>query len=132
MNKNIYKSAKGFDKNPQNINRTGLNRKTVGSVILELQKNGAEPVRAKQIIDLFESLLNCSEYELKAIENDTKQPILNRIVAKNMLNKNGFEIVEKMLDRIHGKPTQKTENTNKSETDINISPVEWINSNEDK
>lgn len=104
---------KGFDKNPQNINRTGANRKTVSSVILELKENGVEQVKAKQVTDLFESLLNCNKAELTAISNDGTQPILNQIVAKAMLDKKGFEIVEKMLDRIHGKAIQKTENTEK-------------------
>lgn len=111
--KDIYKDNKGgFQTNPQNINRTGANRKTVSTVILELQKNGAEPVRPKQIVDLFESLLNCTEKELTEIVNDKDQPMLNRIVAKEMLNKKGFEIIEKMLNRIHGTPTQKIQTEN--------------------
>lgn len=111
--KDIYKdNTNGFQKNPQNINRTGANRKTVSTVILELQKNGAEPVRPKQIVDLFESLLNCTEKELTEIVNDKDQPMLNRIVAKEMLNKKGFEIIEKMLNRIHGTPTQKIQTEN--------------------
>lgn len=109
--KDIYKdNTNGFQKNPQNINRSGANRKTVSSVIIELQKNGAEPVKPKQVVDLFESLLNCTQKELEQIVNDKDQPMLNRIVAKEMLNKKGFEIIEKILDRVHGKPTQKMEN----------------------
>jgi len=105
-------NTNGFQKNPQNINRSGKNRKTVSSVILQLQKSGAEPVRPKQVVDLFESLLNCTETELNQIIADKEQPMLNRIVAKEMLNKKGFEIIEKMLDRVHGRPTQKVENQN--------------------
>jgi len=102
-------NTNGFDKNPQNINRKGANRKTVSSVIIELQNNGAEQVKPVQVVHLFESLLNCKESELKAIVEDAEQPMLNRIVAKEMLNKRGFEIIEKILDRVHGKAIQKTE-----------------------
>ncbi len=118
--KDIYKdNTNGFQKNPQNINRTGANRKTVSTVIIELQKNGAEPVKPKQIVDLYESLLNCKEAELHAIVNDKDQPMLNRIVAKEMLNKKGFEIIERMLNRIHGTPKQSVE-VEQKENSLNI------------
>ena len=98
--KDIYKdNTNGFQKNPQNINRTGANRKTVSTVIIELQNNGAEPVKPKQITDLFEALLNCTQKELEQIVNDKDQPMLNRIVAKEMLNKKGFEIIERIYQR---------------------------------
>ena len=32
--------------------------------------------------------------------------MINRIVSKEMLSKKGFEIIEKMLDRANGRPTQ--------------------------
>lgn len=35
--------------------------------------------------------------------------MLVRIIAKNMLDKKGFDIVERMLDRGIGKATQKEE-----------------------
>jgi hypothetical protein len=129
--KNKIKNANtnGFDKNPQNINRSGANRKTVSTVVLELRKKGAEAVTGKQIIDLFESLFNCSEKELKEIITDKEQPMLNRIVAKQMLDKKGFDIIEKMLDRAHGKAIAKQEiETNLTLKDQleNIERIEFV------
>lgn len=113
-------NSNGFAKNKKNINRTGQNRKTVSSVIVQLREQGAEPVKPKQVVDLFESLLNCTQQELEAIIKDNAQPMLNRIVAKEMLNKNGFEIIEKMLNRVHGKPTEKVEKNITTDQPINI------------
>ena len=39
--------GKGFDKNPQNINRTGANRKSFASVNRELKKKGIKPIQKK-------------------------------------------------------------------------------------
>ena len=118
--KDIYKDNKGgFQTNPQNINRTGANRKTVSTVIIELQKDGVEQVKPKQVIELFESLLNCKEAELNEIISDKEQPMINRIVAKEMLNKRGFEIIERMLNRIHGTPKQSVE-VEQKENNLNI------------
>lgn len=117
-------NTKGFDKNKQNINRTGANRKLVSSVVKELNEKGVEQVTPVQIVGLFQSLLNLTEPELKTIINDPQQPMLNRIVAKNMLDKKGFEIIERMLDRVHGKAMTTVEQ--KIETNINVTPIEWV------
>jgi hypothetical protein len=55
------------------------------------------------------SLLNIEESKLKEMLADSKQPMLIRIIIKNMLGGKGFDIIEKMLDRSIGKPTQKEE-----------------------
>jgi hypothetical protein len=53
------------------------------------------------------SLVNLPEAELVKKHNDKKQPMLVRIVIRNMLDKKkSFNIVEKILDRGIGKPTQ--------------------------
>lgn len=112
--------GKGFDANPQNINRKGAPRKSVSSVLNELKEKGVEQVSSRNIIDLFESLMNLTSDELKDFANDPKQPMVNRIVAKEMLNKKGFDIIEKMIERAHGKSPQKIESTN---TNIDLSTI---------
>lgn len=44
---------------------------------------------------------------------DQKRPMLIRILAKSMLDKKGFEVIEKMLDRGIGKATMIVDNTHK-------------------
>jgi hypothetical protein len=48
-----------------------------------------------------------TELELKSIEEDKNKPMIMRIVAKNILSDRGFETMERIMDRIHGKPTQR-------------------------
>jgi len=48
-----------------------------------------------------------TESELKVIEEDEVMPMIMRIVAKNILSDRGFETMERIMDRIHGKPTQR-------------------------
>ena len=46
------------------------------------------------------SLVSLPEEELKKLLADKKQPMLVRIVIKNMMDgKRGFDVVEKILDR---------------------------------
>ena len=107
----ISKDANGFDKNPQNINRKGRPRVMISHVLHEMKQQGIEQVTKAQIVGLFESLLNCTEHDLNKYLNDKEQPMLNRIVIKAMLDKRGFEIIEKILDRVHGKAAIVQETT---------------------
>ncbi len=43
---------------------------------------------------------------LKSIAADEEQPMMLRIMAKRMLSNKAFEVLEKILDRIHGKASQ--------------------------
>ena len=56
--------------------------------------------------------------------------MLNRIVAKAMLDKKGFDIVEKLLDRAHGKAKQNLDlNQNVTGATITIDGREVKNRN---
>lgn len=105
--KEIYKKAKGFDKNPQNINRTGLNRKSIASVNLELEEKGFKAAKKQDIIDCYLRLINLDMPELTERIKDEKQPAMIRIVGKAILSGKGFDIIEKMLDRGIGKADSK-------------------------
>jgi len=101
--------GKGFDKNPENINRNGRPRKTINSVNKELEDQGIKPTTANEIKDIYLRLVNMEMTELKALVEETKQPALIRIVGKKILSDKGFDIIEKMLDRSLGKPNQSVE-----------------------
>jgi len=124
--KDIYKyNTNGFQVNPQNINRSGANRKLVSNILIEFKNNGIEQVTKAQVLSLFESLFNLTQFELSEILNDTTQPMINRIVVKAMLDKKGFEIIEKMLNRAHGMPEQK------KDLDLNLNKgIEIVVSND--
>lgn len=109
--KEIYKKAKGFDKNPQNINRTGLNRKSIASVNLELEEKGFKAANKQDIVDCYLRLINLDMPELTEMIKDEEQPAMIRIVGKAILSGKGFDIIEKMLDRGIGKAAQSLDIT---------------------
>lgn len=55
------------------------------------------------------SMVNVGEEKLDQIIIDKELPMLNRIVARNMKGGKGFDIIERMIDRAHGKAVQKEE-----------------------
>lgn len=107
--KDIYKDAKGFDKNPQNINRTGLNRKLISIVNVNLENLGYKEATKNDIISCYLRLIQLTIPELESMVRDNSQPALVRIVGKEILSGKGFDVIEKILDRGIGKPTQNVE-----------------------
>lgn len=107
--KDIYKDAKGFDKNPQNINRTGLNRKLISSVNVNLENLGYKEATKNDIISCYLRLIQLTIPELESMVRDNSQPALVRIVGREILSEKGFDVIEKILDRGIGKPTQNVE-----------------------
>lgn len=107
--KDIYKDAKGFDKNPQNINRTGLNRKLISSVNVNLENLGYKEATKNDIISCYLRLIQLTIPELESMVRDNSQPALVRIVGREILSGKGFDVIEKILDRGIGKPTQNVE-----------------------
>ncbi len=92
-----------FAKNPQNINRKGRPRKMVSGIITELKERGVEKVSPADVKEVFLMLINLEKNEIEEISEDEKQPIITKIVSKEMLSGKGFDIIEKMLDRAIGK-----------------------------
>ena len=121
-------NVNGFQKNPQNINRNGRPRKMISDVIAELEKQGIKAATKPDIQDIYMRLINIEIPELEQIVKDTAQPVLVRIVGKNILSGKGFDIIEKMLDRSIGKAEQKTDITTGGVA-LNIDPFAKIRQN---
>ena len=121
-------NVNGFQKNPQNINRNGRPRKMIADVIAELEKQGIKAATKPDIQDIYMRLINIEIPELEQIVKDTAQPVLVRIVGKNILSGKGFDIIEKMLDRSIGKAEQKTDITTGGGA-LNIDPFAKIRQN---
>lgn len=102
-------SVGGFQKNPQNINRSGANRKTVASINLELEKRGITEVSKDDIKSCYLRMINMTITELEEISESENEPTLYRVVAEALLSGKGFEIIEKLLERAIGKPEQKSD-----------------------
>lgn len=105
----------------ETANPNGRPPKLVSHINKELKEKGYEPVSATQIQDCFTQMLNLSIKEIKEIANpDTEYPFLYKLVAKELLGKRGAEMLEKMLDRAHGKAKQQIEASISGEIKINI------------
>jgi len=116
-----YKWKKG-----QTLNPNGRPRKLVSGIIKELESQGVERVSPSQINDIISIFLNLSRTEIAGLANDNEQPIYIRVIARKLTATSDdklFETLEKLLDRGHGKPTQRTELTGKDGDELKINIV---------
>jgi len=97
--------------------KNGRPKNLVSSILETLKKDG-ELVTRSLVEQTYQILLSLTQGQLTKIATDTKQPMINRIVAKEMLGKKGFEIIEKMMDRANGKPTQVQDITQEKKNEI--------------
>lgn len=97
-------NSNGLAKRPQDAGRPP---KLVSHVIDELKAKGYTPVTASQIADAYTLMINLDKKELQEKMLDVDCPILFKIVINSMLKGKGFEIVERLLDRAHGKAMEK-------------------------
>lgn len=91
----------------QSGNPKGQPKKILSRINIELMKEGFEPANSANVIEAYNILINLTEERIKTIITDPISPMFLRIVAKEMLSKGGPEMIEKMLDRAHGKAMQK-------------------------
>lgn len=96
-------NTNGFKQNPQHINSAGRPRKLVSHVIEEMKAAGIQPLKQSQIVDAYEMLFQKTTDELGLVANDKDLPVFVRIIAKAMLSGKGFDTINNMLDRAHGK-----------------------------
>lgn len=98
-----YLKWKGFETNPQNINREWRPKKGISFLNAELEAEWYSPASKSDIEINYMSLLNLSEDRIKQLSEDKTQPILIHILSKSILSWRWYDIVEKMLDRGIGK-----------------------------
>lgn len=98
-----YLKWKGFDTNPQNINRAGRPRKQLSYIIEEIKDMWYKQPSQGEIIDICGLMLSLTENDLSDISSNVEYPMIMKIIATRMIWNRGFETVEKILDRIHGK-----------------------------
>lgn len=109
-NKNIRPSdGKPFSKENQPANR-GRPVKVFSAIARDFRERGIEKATDAVVKEAFEFLLALPVSEIlemagnPKIEND--MPSLLRLMAKDMMGKNGLAAIKEMLDRAHGKAKQ--------------------------
>ena len=85
--------------------------KLLSTITAELKAKGYERATANQVADAFETLLNVPEDVLAEMVKDKTKPMSLRIVGKSMLTAKGWEVLQAMLDRAHGKAKQSLDHT---------------------
>jgi len=98
-------------KKGQSGNLKGRPKKLVSSTIENLKAEGYEEVTSNHIKQAYQMLIGLDRDKIMEIGKDNEQSMLMRVVSRAILDNKGFEIIEKMLDRAHGKATNKTEVT---------------------
>lgn len=78
----------------------------LSTIVAELRAQGYERATAGTVADAFETLLNVPEDVLTEMVKDKSKPMSLRIVGKAMLTAKGWEVLQAMLDRAHGKAKQ--------------------------
>ena len=100
----IHLLEKGESGNPN-----GRPPRLLSTITAELKAKGYERATANQVADAFETLMNVPQNELADMVKDEKAPMSLRIVGKAMLTAKGWEVLQAMLDRAHGKAKQQIE-----------------------
>jgi len=115
INEHPKAATNTFRERPNDINKSGANRKLISDVIIKLNSEGYTKTSKEEITSVYLTLINVDRSELIEMSTDLEQPILVQIIAIELLNGKGFEIIEKMLDRSIGKAEQKTDITSNGE-----------------
>lgn len=85
--------------------------KLLSTIVAELKAKGYERASASNVVEAFEMLLNVPEDVLANMVKDKHKPMSLRIVGKAMLTAKGWEVLQAMLDRAHGKAKQQLDHT---------------------
>ncbi len=112
------RNTEGFDKHPENI---GKGRKKKIYTILKEKGFSADDIRTA-----FGELAFYTIDELNKIKDDTKKPIITRIIANQFelaLTKNDWYKVKEILEHVIGKPVQQINSS--IDGDFTITPKEW-------
>ena len=122
----------GFQNKPENINKTGRPKKTIGAVNIELEKQGFTEASKNDIVSCYLRLIQLPFSELEIKIADITQPALISIVGKAILSGKGFDVIEKILDRGIGKANDNVVHSGEIKTNYPILTKEQIDRAIDK
>lgn len=117
--KKIYEKAKGFDKNPQNINRTGANRSPMSAILKQLTDDKVSEIEIIMTSD-------DGKIRTKKLKLETKQDFKTAIsfILMQKALAGDLKAIDMIFDRTEGKALEKVQQT--IDNKINISPIQWV------
>ena len=112
----IANLAKGMAKKGDILNPKGRppKPKTMTMFIEEMKEKGYEVPSSQIIAESYLYIATLPEDELKAVLNDKSRPMMQRIIAKGVLDKKGIDVLDRIVDRAYGK-IQRIDLTSKGE-----------------
>jgi hypothetical protein len=109
------RNTAGFQKNPQNINRSGANRKSFATVNEALKKKGIKPLSKNELIEFYTLIFNATEDELKRIAEDKKTPFALKLILTELKDKiTRSKAVADLRNYMFGQATQEINHTVKA------------------
>ena len=99
--KNAGKST--FRERPQDINRTGQNRRLISTTLTYLDSIGVAETNAKEIKEVYLRLLNISRKERTEMLEQEDLPGLLEGVIMAMNSGKGWDVIKDMIERAIGK-----------------------------
>lgn len=97
--------GKGFDKNPQNINKKGRPRKWIS----EIKDKG---YTLSEITDAIQVLISLEPEKLREIKSNSSSTALEVSIASAILKsitKGDLDSIETLITRVYGKPKQEVQ-----------------------
>lgn len=98
-------------KKGERLNPNGRPPKLLSSLMIELKSKGYEQVKPVHVLEAYELMLGLSEDEVTRLVNDIEQPMIVRVVGKAYLGRRGFQVLEEILNRVHGRSQQSLDVT---------------------
>lgn len=122
------RNTNGFDKNPQNINRRGANRKSYAKINDTLKKKGIKPVTKSELIEFYTLIFNATEEELKKIATDQNQPLVLRTMILELNDKKlRSQAIRDFRDYMFGKADETVNHTVKARVLTKEEMKEFLN-----
>ena len=115
LGKNATSFKKGKSGNPK-----GRPRKGVSAVLSALEAAGHEEVNAEQVRATMGRMLNLSRAELIALGKKKDTPIMDELIARALVGTGGWDALQSLLDRAHGKAKQAIDMDVKGDQNITI------------
>ena len=119
------RNTKGFDKNPNNINRKGRKKNVLNSLTEYLEKTyGSRPPKG-EVQDMLQYIECLPVEDLKNFIKDPNIPVIIQAYGRLLLSGEPKELrrvqgAELINDRLHGRPKQATEITGKDGNSLTI------------
>ena len=122
------RNTKGFNKNPNNINRKGRKKNVLNSLTEYLEKTyGSRPPKG-EVQDMLQYIECLAVEDLRNFIKDENIPVIIQAYGRLLLSGDPKELrrvqgAELINDRLHGRPKQATEITGKDGNSLTINFV---------